>query len=108
MTANVPDGKLAQRTEVCGTEVHFHCMQVREEPEEWLLLEHRPLVFVHIGQYKDADRQDFSEVMYFFAWSLLTPEASPWYYLMMYTIKRDSACRAWKAKSNSPAATHFR
>lgn len=62
-----PDG--GQQLEIRGSQVHFHRVQVidktGEEPEEWLLLEHRPLVFVHIGQDEDEDRQDFSEVVYF-------------------------------------------
>ena len=36
-----------------------------EEPEERFLLEHNPLVLVHVGQHEDKDRQDLSKVMHF-------------------------------------------
>lgn len=39
--------------------------KTREESEEWFLLEHDPLVFVHIGQYKNKDGQNFREVVDF-------------------------------------------
>lgn len=64
--SSVPDG--GQQLEVGRSKACFHCVQVvdktGEEPKEWLLLEHDPLIFMHVGQHEDEDRQDFSEVVH--------------------------------------------
>lgn len=54
---------------ICGTEVRFDRVQVRqqarEEAEERLRLESGALLFVRVGQDQDDDRKDFGHVVHF-------------------------------------------
>lgn len=56
-----------KKLEVGSPELTFNRMEVvneaREEPEEWLLLEVDTLLFMHIGDDEDKDRQNLRQVM---------------------------------------------